>query len=181
VAEYLSQVAPVPFAPDFKLGEQITSALGEHVDLAPIELRIAGVEGQIYRPFRDEFQIGEKETDRFTEVSISRIEGIDGGLAAIAWVLHHGYTGAIPVKAQIKGLRARSGNIQIGEHALFEELFPEPRFNAWTVGEVHVVDSRIIPNGRRDHFEQNVHYDNLINSVGIVPESVEIGVAGVDG
>jgi molecular chaperone HtpG len=30
------------------------------------------------------------------------------------------------------------------------------------VGEVHVVDQRITPNGRRDHFEQNVHFHNLL-------------------
>jgi len=42
-------------------------------------------------------------------------------------------------------------------------LFPESRFNSWSVGEVHVVDRRVVPNGRRDHFEQNAHYHNLIN------------------
>jgi molecular chaperone HtpG len=59
-------------------------------------------------------------------------------------------------------LRVRSGNIQVGDDRLFEDLFPEPRFNAWSVGEVHVVDQRIMPNGRRDHFEQNVHFHNLL-------------------
>jgi molecular chaperone HtpG len=43
--------------------------------------------------------------------------------------------------------------------------FPETRFNAWAVGEVHVVDKKIVPNGRRDHFEQNTHYHNLTNQL----------------
>jgi hypothetical protein len=46
---------------------------------------------------------------------------------------------------------------------LLEDLFSEPRFNIWSVGEVHVIDRRIVPNGRRDHFEQNAHYHNLLN------------------
>jgi molecular chaperone HtpG len=45
---------------------------------------------------------------------------------------------------------------------MFEELFPEARFNGWSVGELHVIDPRIIPNGRRDHFEQGVHFYNLL-------------------
>lgn len=57
----------------------------------------------------------------------------------------------------------RRGNMQIGGQALLEDLFPEPRFNAWSVGEVHVIDRRVVPNGRRDNFEQNVHLDNLLN------------------
>jgi len=96
-------------------------------------------------------------------LEIVEIPGIDGGIAGIAWVLHHDYEGAVPTSALIKGLRLRSGNIQVGDHTLLEELFPEPRFNAWSVGEVHVLDKRIIPNGRRDHFEQNPHLHNLVN------------------
>jgi molecular chaperone HtpG len=78
-------------------------------------------------------------------------------------VLHHEYEGAIPIGTLVKGLRLRAGNVQVGEHALLEDLFPEPRFNAWSVGEVHVLDRRIVPNGRRDHFEQNAHFHNLLN------------------
>jgi molecular chaperone HtpG len=44
-------------------------------------------------------------------------------------------------------------------------MFPEPRFNSWAVGEVHVIDSKVLPNGRRDHFEQSTHFDNLLNQL----------------
>lgn len=33
------------------------------------------------------------------------------------------------------------------------------------MGEIHVLDKRIVPNGRRDHFEQNAHYNNLLTHV----------------
>ena len=49
---------------------------------------------------------------------------------------------------------------------LLEDLFPEARFNAWAVGEIHVIDTRIVPNGRRDHFDQNAHYNNMVNHLG---------------
>ncbi|MGB8480401.1 MAG: hypothetical protein WCE63_16460 [Acidobacteriaceae bacterium] len=44
---------------------------------------------------------------------------------------------------------------QVGGDVLLEDLFPETRFNSWTVAETHVLDQRIIPNGRRDDYEHN--------------------------
>jgi len=86
-------------------------------------------------------------------------------------VLHHGYKGSVP-DSNLKGLRLRSGNIQIGTNGILEDLFIETRFNSWCVGEIHVIDSRIIPNGRRDHYEQNVHYTNLINQLSPIAREI---------
>jgi hypothetical protein len=166
VGEYLAQVAPLPFDPSFSFGADITAALGPHVELGHLDIRISGIEGALYRPHRDRFEIGEGVYDDFTDVEIREFPGLDGGVAAIAWILHHGYTGAIPPKALVKGLRLRTGNMQVGDTALLDEIFPEPRFNAWAVGEVHVIDRRIVPNGRRDHFQPNVYFNNLLNHLG---------------
>ena len=139
VAEYLSQVAPVPFAPEFKFGAEITAALRSVVDLGELDIRIEGLGAPVYRPHRDRF-VDEKHAIAFEGVEVITIPGIDGDVAAIAWILHHEYEGAVPTGALIKGLRLRSGNVQVGDHALLEDLYPEPRFNVWSVGEVHVVD-----------------------------------------
>jgi molecular chaperone HtpG len=40
------------------------------------------------------------------------------------------------------------------------------------VGEIHVCDRRIIPNGRRDHFEQNIHFSNLLNHLAPVAREI---------
>ncbi len=163
VEEYLSQVAPVPFSPDFRFGAEIAAAVRHLVELGNLDIRVSGAKAPVLRPHRDRFEIGKDDWDTFTGIEFREIPGIDGGVAAIAWVLHHGYAGALPVTTRVKGLRLRSGNVQVGEHTLLEELFSEPRFNAWSVGEIHVVDRRIVPNGRRDHYEQSVHFDNLLN------------------
>lgn len=55
--------------------------------------------------------------------------------------------------------------MQVGDNNLVEELFPEPRFNGWTIGEVHVLDPKVIPNGRLDNYEQSVHFDNLMSQL----------------
>jgi molecular chaperone HtpG len=162
IAEYLGQVAPVGFSPEFHFGAEITAVLGAHVQLGEIEIQISGLDTPVFRPHRDAIGLDDKRSIRFESVEFVQVPGIDGDVAAVAWVLHHDYEGAIP-SSQVKGIRLRSGNIQVGDHTLLEELFPEHRFNAWAVGEVHVVDRRIVPNGRRDYFEQNVHLHNLLN------------------
>jgi hypothetical protein len=158
---YLAQVAPVPFAPDFKYGSAIQDELSS-VKLGNIEIIIPGIEHPVYRPHRDSLDLGGGKTDGFTELELIAIPGMDGGIAAAGWVLHHGYSGALPSHCLQKGLRLRSGNIQVGDDKILESLFPEPRFNSWSVGEIHILDTRIMPNGRRDNFEQNAHYLNVL-------------------
>ncbi|TRL37182.1 molecular chaperone Hsp90 [Methylosinus sporium] len=163
IVEYLSQVAPVPFAPNFRFGGEITEALSKHVDVSTLDIRVNGASAPVYRPHRDRFELQDKGGLSFDSVSVIEVPGIDGEVAAVGWVLHHEYEGAVPTSTLVKGLRLRAGNVQVGDHSLLEELFAEPRFNVWSVGEVHVIDRRIVPNGRRDHFEQNAHYHNLQN------------------
>ncbi|MCY4560201.1 MAG: ATP-binding protein [Chloroflexi bacterium] len=163
VRAYLSQVAPVPFAPDFSFGPEITTTLSRHMDTGALLIHINGAAEPIYRPHRDRIACDEQRQVVFESVDVVEIPGIEGNVAAVAWILHHDYDGALPARTMLKGLRLRSGNIQVGSSAVLGDLFPETRFNAWAVGEVHVLDSRIVPNGRRDHFEQNAHYNNLLN------------------
>ena len=163
IAEYLGQTAPLPFDPAFSFAAEITATLDPHLSLCNLHLTISSIDGPIYRPHRNRFEIGDNVYDAFTIVEPIEITGVDGDIAAVGWLLHHGYTGAIPAKASVKGLRFRIGNVQVGEGNLLEELFPEPRFNAWSVGEIHILDQRIVPNGRRDHFQPNVHFNNVLN------------------
>ncbi|NKM42083.1 molecular chaperone Hsp90 [Rhizobium laguerreae] len=165
IDDYLGQVAPVPFAPEFRFGAEIRAALAPFVDLGDLQITIDGAERPVYRPHRDLIVKEGAKPIAFESLSITTIPSMDGEPAALMWILHHQYDGALSNSAGVKGLRLRSGNIQVGEHNLLEDLFPEPRFNAWTVGEIHVIDRKITPNGRRDHFEQNAHYNNLTNHI----------------
>ena len=163
ISNYLSQIAPVPFSPAFGLGAELSEALSRHLNLCELHIRIDDGEDPIYRPHRDSLSLSDKQRVNFDSLDFIEIPCIDEGIAAVAWVLQHEYEGALPTGTLLKGLRLRAGNIQVGGHNLVEDLFPEARFNSWSVGEVHVIDRRIVPNGRRDNFEQNVHYHNLVN------------------
>jgi len=172
IEEYLSQIAPLPFMPQFRYADGIAAVLRGHVGLTDISLRVGGNSEPTFRPHRDFFEIAGGR-DNFDELQTIQIPGTDGGTAAVGWVLHHGYKGASP-SSSLKGLRLRSGNVQVGTNGILEDLFIETRFNSWCVGEVHVVDSRIIPNGRRDHYEQNVHYTNLVNQLSPLARDISI-------
>lgn len=163
IEDYLSQVAPLPFAPQFKYAGDITAMLEKQVGLTSLSLKITGNDDASFRPHRNAFDVS-GGTDEFQELQPIQIPGSDGGTAAIGWILHHGYKGAVQ-NASLKGLRLRSGNVQVGGNDILEDLFSEVRFNSWCIGEIHVVDQRIIPNGRRDHYEHNIHYTNLINQL----------------
>lgn len=172
IADYLGQVAPVPFSPDCKFAAELAAALRPHVSLGDLTITVGEQASPIVRPIRSQLDMGDGVFDDFTDLQIHHIPGLDGDTAAICWILHHGYAGAIPQASLVKGLRLRVGNIQVGDNALLEDLFTETRFNAWTVGEVHVLDKRIVPNGRRDHFEQNAHYNNLLTHLAPIARDI---------
>ena len=44
-------------------------------------------------------------------------------------------------------------------------MYASARFNAWIIGEVHVLNRKIVPNGRRDHFEQTTAFENLQSNI----------------
>lgn len=174
IENYLAQVAPVSFSPDFKFAEQIRSFLETHgVRLGAIELEIA-CRGRVYRPHRNSMAMGKSAETHFQELTTIYTPGRDGNVAAATWILHHDYLGALPNNSLVEGWRFRSGDIQVGDNNLLQSQFPESRFNSWCVAETHVLDVRIVPNGRRDHFEQNTHYEDLINH--LAPHAREIAL-----
>ncbi|MBV9762065.1 MAG: ATP-binding protein [Acidobacteriaceae bacterium] len=172
VSEYLGQVAPVPFHPLFPFRDQVVAHLREHVRLGDIAINVKGNEEPVYRPHRTGVEYAPARFDPFTAIDLLTIPGMDGGTAAVGWIAHHGYRGALSARSNVRGLRFRSGNIQVGDERLVEDLFPEVRFNGWSVGEIHIIDQRIVPNGRRDHFEQSVHFHNVLTH--LVPTARDI-------
>lgn len=165
IENYLSQIAPLPFRPDFSFGERIDAFLQQHFPRRSYNLYLGESTEPLEKPFTDEFSVTENKRDQITEVQFFETTSIDGSLAAVGWILHHGYVGSIKEQPELKGLRARCGDMQVGSHDVFQSIFREARFSSWTMGEVHILDDRIIPNGRRDSFEQDAHFYNLLNQL----------------
>ena len=163
IETFIGQVCPCPFSPDFSYRDEIVALLeGQGRAGRSYNIYINGAETPVCRPHRDKVEFSDSKRSTFRSLKPFKVDGIDGETAAVGWLAHHDYQGAIPVSQGVRGLRARVGNIQIGHDRLFAEIFPEDRFCSWSVGEVHILDPRVVPNGRRDEFEYNAHLDNII-------------------
>jgi molecular chaperone HtpG len=161
VSQYLGQVAPVGFHPQFTFGTAIadfllTSGVGD----VPLTVEIEG-EGPVYRPHRNSLLLGAKTINMLSPEMFVTLDR-DGEPSAATWVMHHEYLGSLPKSTMVNGWRLRSGDVQVGGNDILEELFPEGRFNGWTVAETHVLSKRIIPNGRRDNYEHSAHFSDLL-------------------
>lgn len=167
IRSYLSQVAPVPFHPDFTYGSEIQKFLSGRGVRPPIRIELNDNAGQIYHRAKNQIEFNPKTTDVVRSVDFVEIPGEDGELVAFGWICDHAYMGAIPKKLGLGGIRLRAGNIQVGDESLLASLYPEPRFVSWTIGDIHVSAKKIIPNGRRDDFEHTVHYSWLQSELSV--------------
>lgn len=166
VRNYIGEVCPVPFSLPFPFASRIKRLFGETKQ--PLELKVVldGEPVPIHRPHSNMIPFSEHRQDSFTEFEEVKIPSVDRqDQAAIGWVAHSSYFGAISKEQGIRGIRARIGNMQIGDETVFDSLFSEERFNRWCVGEINITDPRIIPNARRDYFQLGPHTRNLENQL----------------
>lgn len=169
VRAYVAEVCPVPLSRAFPFAGKVDELLrGNGVPLT-LDIVLDGEAAPVTRRYVEAIHFSNVRRDDFLEFEEIQITSADGnGSAAIGWVAHSSYLGAIPKGAGIRGIRARDGNIQIGDETVFDRLFPEERFNRWCIGEVHILDSRIVPNSRWDYFEPSPHSRNLENRLAAV-------------
>ncbi len=166
VKAYIGEVCPVPISSIFPFKTEIEGVLGDDGASFVLDVFINGETEPVTRRFDSEVPLQGDRKVRFTECERVDIPVLDGNAnAAVGWIAHSSYSGMILQDAGVRGFRARVGNIQIGDEAIFEHLFPEDRFNRWCIGELHIVDSRILPNSRRDYFEPGPHVRNLENQL----------------
>lgn len=161
IRSYLSQVAPVPFHPDFSFGPSIQAFLINHGIRPPIHIELNDNAGPVYHRARNIIEFNPNIKDSLRKIEFLEIKGDDGELAAFGWTADHNYMGAVPKRLGLGGIRLRAGNIQVGDELLLASLYPEQRFANWTIGDIHVSSKKIAPNARRDDFEHTVHYSQL--------------------
>lgn len=174
VRQYVGEVCPVPFAQEFRYAAEIGKILGSGDTPFTVGVRFEDEDKSVERPHRCGVRVSERESQEIVEIEEIRIAGVGTReCAAIGWIAHTSYRGAMPQSCGVRGIRARVGNMQIGGESVFEHLFSEDRFNRWCIGEIHVLESAIVPNARRDYFEPGVHLRNLENQLSAVCRRLE--------
>lgn len=170
VKKYISQVAPVPYrTKSFVYASEIHSYISKYgfeVEEFPIFVGADYNDLQpIYKPNRHRFHAdrNKKRDDDIQEIKFFDII-INDELFAIGWYASCEWLGTIS-EPEISGLRVRKGNILIGDSKTMNQIYKENRFNGWVQGEIFVVTDKLIPNARRDDFEQNSAYYEFIDSL----------------
>lgn len=175
IKKYLSEVAPVPYnARQFLVAPEIRRFLdSKNYKLTEFNIFIGYDEDhlkQVYKPNRYRFRSdrNQRTEDVIEEVVTFSID-LDSENSLLGWYGRCNWNGTIS-DDELLGMRMRLGNILIGDRRTLDVIFKESRFNGWVQGEVFVNTTGLIPNARRDDFEQNeVYYlmlDRLKEQVG---------------
>jgi molecular chaperone HtpG len=164
VEPYLQQVAPVDFDPqDFLFASKIRSwASKRKLDLHTVSLEVtaSGVRRQVFKPYRNSYRTSNQPGGQ-VDLEIKDVDFVldDKSKEPRYWIWW-GLTdlpGTVGDE-KVAGFRLRKNNISLGDPDRVADLFAKKaptnrRFNAWYIGEIHVLCPRAIPNARRDGFE----------------------------
>ena len=159
MVDFVSQVAPVSYDDDFPFAKDI---LGEAtrrktaIDTVRIVVRANGEETAVYKPYRNEFAVG-KDPVMLTKCELR--ESPSGRWWG--WIGEKAEPGAYKDE-KTRAIRVRVRNIQIDDTHVMRQIFESipgapsyGRFNDWFVGEIFVEPTLLVPNARRDGFEDD--------------------------
>lgn len=162
VKDYLRLVAPVGFDTHFIFKQKIyEKAKLDGIQIDEYDLNVNG--DPIYKAYTTHLY-DENSGNRSTIGEIRDIQFFhetDRNGQSIFWGWHsvsNIQNTRLKKVNKARGLRLRKHNIQIGDEDRLSSLFRDGRFNFYVVGEVYATNPELIPNGRRDDFEDNSAY-----------------------
>ena len=159
VRDYLSFVAPVTYSPQFNFRTEIYEHAAKlNFKITEYKLEVNGK--PVFKNYKTSFRIFRNGTDKIFNVAFRDFYDEAGNLIAWSWIGLSTFKGVLSERREtadykMRCIRLRAGNIQIGNEYALQDLFTEPRGTKYFIGEVHAVDKNLIPNGRRDYFEEN--------------------------
>ncbi|HEX7929339.1 MAG TPA: ATP-binding protein [Sphingomicrobium sp.] len=176
MVDFVSQVAPVAYADDFPFKPQIEQAASDRkfATTGKRTRQSAGLEEvrivvhdwdrsvEVRKPYHKSYAVGRDA------VHLDDIKIVDGeNKRWWGWVGLKREPGAFKDDLT-RAIRIRVRNIQIDGTQIMGEMFsnvPDAksygRFNDWYVGEIFVDPTFVIPNSRRDSFEEDDNWETL--------------------
>ena len=165
---YLSQTVPVDFQPDWTHKQSIESAYRTYfgAPLETIDLFVVANDHrhQVFKPY------GEQYSHAKGEMQLRSVEFLPGEDNR-----YWGWVGRLSESAAVtdwetRGLRVRVRNIQVDGTEIFESLFTQvkpsyARFSSYYIGEIHINPERVVPNARRDGFEETPEWFDIKSSL----------------
>ena len=156
ISDYLAFESPVPYDSHFMFCGQImdhAKKLGVQIDEYPIYIN----DEQILKKYRTRIYVNSKVHDEVKTIQFEDFYDENDNLMAWMWFGLSSLNGQMKSENIQRGLRLRKGNIQIGTSRTLRDqgLFPDGRANNYFIGEIHAIHPDLIPNARRDYFNEN--------------------------
>ena len=168
MTDFVSQIAPVPYASDFPFSDRLDEA-ARNADIAVEQVRVSVREGRkkavsVTKPYGKSHRVGAKTAPIDDCEILCSPSGNWWG-----WVGKKSVSGAFS-DTRVAGLRVRVRNIQIDATDLVREVFrrsaaSHARFQDYFIGEVFVRPGALVPNARRDNFEEDPAWHKFSNEL----------------
>ena len=173
--DFLTQVAPVPYDAAFRQGKEIVKACADaglvRIEQVEIVLEDGGHPPKhITKPYRDTLKTSTNEQGAAIEWKP------ESGTKWWGWVGYKSETGTY-TEDRVLGMRVRVKNIQIDGNELFRTIFRDQaksdiRFQDWFVGEIFVKPGFLVPNARRDSFEEDANWKLVKSELGLLAKKL---------
>lgn len=164
---YLRTISPVEYSDSFDYADRIRAladGFGAPLSTVHIELRQKKERKPILKPYKNSYPTYKKTT-------FSKLHNIESFTSPehgwFGWIGVSNFPGEI-VDEMAEGVRFRIKNIQVGDasiiEGLAEELTPtgsERRLQPWAVGEIFLTNPKVVPNARRDGFEDSAAWRDV--------------------
>jgi molecular chaperone HtpG len=155
IKDYLSFVAPVPYQNTFTFRKKIYDYAKKN-DFKIDEYNIALNGETIFKRYTEKILKSEVEFDKVFDIGFKNFLDYDENCIAWMWFGLSTFKGVLPKINQMRGIRLRKENIQIGGEDTLQKLFKEDRGNSYFIGEVFAINQDLIPNSQRDYFNENI-------------------------
>lgn len=159
VRKYISNNAPVPYSNKFIYRSSIYEFLDKE-QLPRNEYIIYINDEDVYKNYvtylYEKSGNDIKKYDEIFDIQIKKFVRDNGELLAWMWYGISRFEKAIPEKYnEMRCIRLRQSNIELGDERTLAKFFNEARGISYYIGEVHAVHKELIPNARRDYFNEN--------------------------
>jgi len=172
---FVSQIAPVPYSSKFRYRDKLKAAAKEYgVPIDEVNITVAErskTPVEVKKPYTDKYTVGS------AEVRLQDCEIIGASSRKWwGWVGKKRESGAYE-DPRVSGLRVRVKNIQIDSTDVIRDVFQKHaksyvRFTDYFVGEIFVNQSWLVPNARRDGFEEDSNWKNMRSELAEVVKTL---------
>lgn len=156
IEEYLSMVAPLPYATKFIFKSKIQTELNKN-DIKLDQYKIFLNTEQLFKGYATYIKKDETHApyDQVIDLVFFSSFARDGQLLFWGWHSISEKNQSLNQVNYMRGFRLRKSNIQVGDEYTLLRLQRDRRFHFYFFGEIHGIHPELIPNSRRDYFVEN--------------------------